>query len=125
MPTTPMTSLPLCSHICIGPWKSKNSHYSSVSNWFTLVLWYSQWELMGWLPGCFLLLREYNPTFLQAICFVSCWFLAWLTLQPRTWRQHVPSKHRLFFSELHSSISQEVKLFINIRGFFLKENYLQ
>jgi hypothetical protein len=35
-------------------------------------------------------------------------FLAWLTLVPWRWRQHVPLKHRLTFTRLHSIISQKM-----------------
>jgi hypothetical protein len=42
----------------------------------------------------------------------SCWFLAWLTLQPCRWRLCVPPKCRLTFNRLYGFISQKIKLFI-------------
>jgi hypothetical protein len=40
----------------------------------------------------------------------SCQFLAWPTLQPWKWRQHVPTKHQLTFTGPHSVISQKTEL---------------
>jgi hypothetical protein len=44
--------------------------------------------------------------------FSSCWFLTWLALQPWRWRWHVPVKHLLTFTGLHSIISQKIELLI-------------
>jgi hypothetical protein len=63
--------LPPSSHMCqLALAQSEPSHSSPVSYWFTLVLWKSQWKLMGWLPYSILFL--YNPTFLQATCSICC-----------------------------------------------------
>jgi hypothetical protein len=42
----------------------------------------------------------------------SCWFLAWLTLQPWRCRRHVPPKRRLTCNGLHGVISQNIETFI-------------
>jgi hypothetical protein len=42
----------------------------------------------------------------------SCWFLAWLTLQPWRWRRHVPLKCQLTYNGLHGIISQKTEFLI-------------
>jgi hypothetical protein len=42
----------------------------------------------------------------------SCWFLAWLTLQPWRMKWHISPKHHLTFNGLHSIISWKVEHFI-------------
>jgi hypothetical protein len=44
------------------------------------------------------------------LCFLpdSCWFLAWLTLQPWRWRWHVPPKLQSTFTGLHGTTSQKI-----------------
>jgi hypothetical protein len=43
---------------------------------------------------------------------VSSWFLAWLILPARRWRQHVPLKRLMTFTGLHIIIAQKTELFI-------------
>jgi hypothetical protein len=43
---------------------------------------------------------------------LSCWYIAWLSLQPWRWWQYIPSKRRLTFNGLHGIISQKIVLFI-------------
>jgi hypothetical protein len=42
----------------------------------------------------------------------SCWFLAWLILQPWSWRWHVPPELRLNIDGLHDFIFHKTELFI-------------
>jgi hypothetical protein len=42
----------------------------------------------------------------------SCWFLAWITLQPWRRKRHVRPKRRSTFNVLHGVISQKTELFI-------------
>jgi hypothetical protein len=42
---------------------------------------------------------------------VSCWFLAWFTLEPWRWMQYLPPKDRLIFTGLLGVISQKTELF--------------
>jgi hypothetical protein len=84
-PHTTYDFSPASSHMCqLALSRSEPSHSFPVSYWFTLVLWRSHWELMGWLPYSLLFL--YNPSFLQATCSTCCLLLAWLTLQFWRWR---------------------------------------
>jgi hypothetical protein len=41
----------------------------------------------------------------------SCWFLAWLILQPYRKRRHFPPKYLLTFTGLHGAISQKIEFF--------------
>jgi hypothetical protein len=47
----------------------------------------------------------------KAASRTSCWFPAWLTLQPRRRRRHIPPKHALNFNGLQGVISQKIELF--------------
>jgi hypothetical protein len=40
---------------------------------------------------------------------VSCWFLAWLALRPRRWRQYDPLNCWLTFAGLHVIILQMIR----------------
>jgi hypothetical protein len=50
----------------------------------------------------------------QALLPASCWCLAWFTLHPRRWRQHVPPKCQLTFTGLPGVTSQKTELFKSI-----------
>jgi hypothetical protein len=74
---------------------------------------------MGWLPECFLLLHIYNPMLLAiGLMLISC--LAYSSTQ---------NMEAVYSFEtpvvFQWTAQQEVKLFTNIHGFFLKENYVQ
>jgi hypothetical protein len=43
---------------------------------------------------------------------ISCWFLALVTVQPRIWRRHLPTKRWLTFNGQHGVISLKIELFI-------------
>jgi hypothetical protein len=44
----------------------------------------------------------------------SCWFVAWIILQPWRWRPHVSPKRRFTFNGLNGVISQNVELTVTI-----------
>jgi hypothetical protein len=46
------------------------------------------------------------------LCLQPAWFLAWLSLEPRILRLHIPPKCWLTFNGLHGVISQKIQLFI-------------
>jgi hypothetical protein len=48
----------------------------------------------------------------------SCWFLAWITLQPWRWRRHVPPNPPLTSSELHGTTSQMIE-FSLVKTYFI------
>jgi hypothetical protein len=45
-----------------------------------------------------------------SLLLVSCWFLAWLTLHPWRWRQHISPKHQWTYT-LHGITTQTTILF--------------
>jgi hypothetical protein len=69
----------------------------------------SCWDIM--LCNPLKVKRQLAGKYLLYLLTASCWFLAWLILQP--WRcRHVPPKRRLTFSWLLVIISQTTKIFI-------------
>jgi hypothetical protein len=49
----------------------------------------------------------------SAFHLLSCWFLAWLILQPWRWR-HVSPKRQFTFNGLHGTVSQKTDLFTTL-----------
>jgi hypothetical protein len=52
-----------------------------------------------------------QTTLTNSCTLATCWFLAWLILQPWTWTKHVPLKYQLTFNGLNGIISQKTELF--------------
>jgi hypothetical protein len=72
------------------------------------------WDVMLCSPAksTNILGEEITSMFRAELCLLldSCWFLAWLTLQPWRWRRYVPLKHWLTFTGLYDVISQKTAL---------------
>lgn len=74
----------------------------------------SQWKQMDCLPfpSCFLYNLRFSINDFFCLLPTSCWFHAWLILQPWRWRWHVLPKCQSTFTWLHGIVLQNIELLI-------------
>jgi hypothetical protein len=113
-------------HVALAALRSQLGYSSLAPYWFTLFVRKSQMgadSLAHRFPPSVVILCFSSCSFL-CVLPASCWFLAWLTLQPWRWRRCVPLKCHLTFAGPQDIISQKVKalqndLLINYDSFCL------